>query len=66
VVVGGDTLHALFRALAGGHIELTGVPANGLALGQLVGATGVPLPILTKAGGFGASDLWLRLLPAAA
>jgi D-threonate/D-erythronate kinase len=66
VVVGGDTLHALFRALGAARIELTGAPASGLALGDLVVADGTALPLLTKAGGFGASDLWLRLMRQAA
>jgi uncharacterized protein YgbK (DUF1537 family) len=66
VVVGGETLYALFRALGGNRIELTGTPASGLALGELAVADGAPLPVLTKAGGFGTSDLWLRLLHQAA
>ncbi|HVQ75367.1 MAG TPA: four-carbon acid sugar kinase family protein [Candidatus Binatia bacterium] len=60
-VVGGETLHSVFRVLGAGRLELTGAPAAGLALGTLV-AGGGRLPILTKAGGFGDRDLWLGLL----
>lgn len=61
-VAGGETLHALFRALEARRLELTGAPAPGLALGDLVSDASPPLTVLTKAGGFGSRDLWVRLL----
>jgi uncharacterized protein YgbK (DUF1537 family) len=62
VVAGGDTAHALIVALAADRLELRGSPSSGLALGDLV-VDGAPrFAVLTKAGGFGAADLFLTLL----
>ena len=61
VLTGGDTAQAVMRALGARHIELTGAPASGLALGRLVVDSTSTIPILTKAGGFGAPDLFVAL-----
>ena len=61
-VSGGDTAHALMGALGADHIELTGAPASGLGLGELVTRAARSLPWLSKAGGFGAPDLFTALL----
>jgi uncharacterized protein YgbK (DUF1537 family) len=61
-VSGGDTAHALMSALGADRIELTGAPASGLGLGELVTRASRSLPWLSKAGGFGAPDLFTALL----
>jgi D-threonate/D-erythronate kinase len=61
-VTGGDTAYALLRALRPRRFDLTGAPADGLALGRLVRDSGRPLALLTKAGGFGAADLLTTIL----
>jgi len=63
-VTGGATAAAVMRALGASHLELAGAPARGLALGALVVPDASPLPVLTKAGGFGAPDLYLQLMSA--
>ena len=60
-LTGGETAHAVMRALAARRIELTGAPSSGLALGRLVVDSTSMIPILTKAGGFGAPDLFVAL-----
>lgn len=59
---GGDTAWALLEALGASRLEVTGAPLSGLAIGALVTRDGSTLSLLTKAGGFGASDLFLSLL----
>jgi uncharacterized protein YgbK (DUF1537 family) len=61
-VTGGDTAHALIRALRPRGFELLGAPADGLALGRLTRDGAPDLPMLTKAGGFGRPDLFTALL----
>lgn len=61
VLTGGETARAVMRALAARRLELTGAPSSGLALGRLVTDSTSPIPILTKAGGFGAPDLLVAL-----
>jgi uncharacterized protein YgbK (DUF1537 family) len=61
VVTGGQTAVALYRALEAERIDLVGVPGPGLALGYLHAARRPALPILTKAGAFGAPDLFVSL-----
>jgi len=61
-VTGGDTAHALIVALEADHLELRGSPSSGLALGDLVVDGAPTLAVLTKAGGFGAANLFLTLL----
>ena len=58
---GGDTARAVMAALGADRIELAGAPAPGLALGELV-TPRMTIPWFSKAGGFGAPDLWLTLL----
>ena len=62
VATGGETALALFRAVGAERLELAGAPASGLALGEAIVGAGRALPLLTKAGGFGAPDLLLTLL----
>jgi uncharacterized protein YgbK (DUF1537 family) len=61
VLTGGETAHAVMRALAAHRLELTGAPSSGLALGRLVVDSTSTIPILTKAGGFGPPDLFVAL-----
>ena len=61
-VTGGDTAVALYRELDAERIELLGAPLPGLALGRLRQGDGRELRLLTKAGGFGAPDLFGRLM----
>ncbi len=62
VVTGGETAAALLRALGAERLDLVGVPGPGLALGRLQAPGHPDLPVLTKAGGFGAPDLLVSLL----
>jgi uncharacterized protein YgbK (DUF1537 family) len=61
-VTGGDTAVALYRELDAERIELLGAPVPGLALGRLHRGDGRALLVLTKAGGFGAPDLFATLM----
>lgn len=61
-VTGGQTAVALYRALDAERIDLVGAPGPGLALGYLRAPGHPALPILTKAGAFGAPDLFVSLL----
>ncbi|MGH7277047.1 MAG: four-carbon acid sugar kinase family protein, partial [Candidatus Rokuibacteriota bacterium] len=61
VVTGGETAIALYEALGAERIDLVGAPAPGLAFGYLRGRDHAALPLLTKAGGFGAPDLLVSL-----
>jgi uncharacterized protein YgbK (DUF1537 family) len=61
VVTGGETAVALWTALGAERLELVGAPAPGLAFGHLRAPGRDPLPVLTKAGGFGAPDLLVSL-----
>jgi uncharacterized protein YgbK (DUF1537 family) len=66
-VTGGETAYEVLQALSATRLDLLGAPASGLALGALTVAgsarlDGSPLPLLAKAGGFGAPDLFLTLL----
>lgn len=62
VLVGGETAVAVYQALKGELIEVVGAPLPGLALGHLRGGQAGGCLVLTKAGGFGPSDLFLSLL----
>jgi uncharacterized protein YgbK (DUF1537 family) len=64
VVTGGETAVAVFRALGATRIDLVGAPAPGLAWGWLAAPRRPPLAVLTKAGGFGAPDLFVALVMA--
>jgi uncharacterized protein YgbK (DUF1537 family) len=61
MVTGGETAAALFQALGASRIDLVGAPRPGLALGYLSLPDRPPLPVVTKAGGFGADDLLVSL-----
>jgi D-threonate/D-erythronate kinase len=61
-VTGGDTAAALYREFDAERIDLVGAPGPGLALGRLRAGDGRELTLLTKAGGFGAADLFVRLM----
>jgi D-threonate/D-erythronate kinase len=65
-VTGGETAFGVIAALGATRLDLVGAPASGLALGALTLAAAPArpprLPFLTKAGGFGAPDLFLTLL----
>jgi uncharacterized protein YgbK (DUF1537 family) len=61
VLSGGETAIAVMRALGARRLELAGAPASGLALGRLIADNRSPLPVLTKAGGFGAPGLLVAL-----
>ncbi len=63
-VTGGETAYEVLQALGATRLDLLGAPASGLALGALTVARSDvrPLPLLAKAGGFGARDLFLTLL----
>ena len=61
-VTGGDTAVALYREFDAERIDLLGAPVPGLALGRLRRGDGLEFTLLTKAGGFGAPDLFARLI----
>jgi uncharacterized protein YgbK (DUF1537 family) len=61
-VMGGDTAVALYRELDADRLELLGAPLPGLALGRIRWGNNRELTLLTKAGGFGPPDLFVRLL----
>lgn len=61
VVTGGHTAIALFEALGAERVDLVGPPAPGLAFGWLRSPAHPGLAVVTKAGGFGAPDLFVAL-----
>jgi uncharacterized protein YgbK (DUF1537 family) len=61
VLTGGETAHAVMRALGARHLEIDGAPSSGLALGRLVVDGTAAVPVLTKAGGFGLPGLFVAL-----
>ncbi len=61
-VTGGETAIALWKALGAEGLDLLGAPRPGLALGRLRVPGRPPLPLLTKAGGFGEPELFASLL----
>lgn len=66
LAMGGETAVALHAALAAQRLDLIGAPLPGLALARLQGPATPDLPLVTKAGGFGAPDLLVALLADAA
>jgi len=62
VATGGDTAIEVLRAIGAHWIELHGAPSIGLGLGVAVVDSTTRFPLLTKAGGFGAPDLFPSLL----
>jgi len=61
-VTGGQTAVALYKALKAERLDLVGSPGPGLAFGYLRAPRHPALAVLTKAGGFGAPDLFVSLL----
>lgn len=66
LVTGGETAAALYAALEADGLDLLGIVVPGVALGRLHTAVCPPLPLLTKAGGFGGPGLLVELLCAPA
>ncbi len=60
-VTGGGTAIRLFEALGAERFDLVGPPAPGLAFGWLRSPSHPDLAVLTKAGSFGAPDLFVSL-----
>lgn len=60
VATGGDGASAVLDALAAGGIALVDEVTGGMPLGTLTGGPASGLPIVTKAGGFGARDVLIR------
>jgi uncharacterized protein YgbK (DUF1537 family) len=60
-VTGGRTALALWEALGAERMDLVGPPAPGLAFGYLKAPRHPALALLTKAGAFGAADLFVSL-----
>jgi uncharacterized protein YgbK (DUF1537 family) len=60
-VTGGQTALALWQAFDADRVDLLGAPAPGLAFGFLRAPGHPALGLLTKAGGFGAPDLFVSL-----
>ncbi|MDX6249121.1 MAG: D-threonate/D-erythronate kinase [Kribbellaceae bacterium] len=60
VLAGGDGALAVLSALSATGIRLDGEVANGVPIGYLTGGPYAGLPVVTKAGGFGADDILIR------
>jgi uncharacterized protein YgbK (DUF1537 family) len=56
VVTGGDTLHALLRALGAHGVDLEQEVAPGIPVGRIAGGPWAGLRIVSKAGGFGGTS----------
>jgi D-threonate/D-erythronate kinase len=56
-VTGGDTLAALLAVWKAAGIDIDGALAPGIPIGRIRGGQLAGMPIVTKAGGFGAPDL---------
>jgi uncharacterized protein YgbK (DUF1537 family) len=61
-VTGGASLHALLQALGAASLLATGELMPGVALSRIQGSRWHDLPVVSKSGGFGASDLLIRLI----
>jgi uncharacterized protein YgbK (DUF1537 family) len=60
-VTGGHTAVTVFEALGAERVDLVGPPAPGLAFGWLRSPAHPNLAVVTKAGSFGAPDLFVSL-----
>jgi len=60
VATGGDGASAVLDALQAGGIALADEVTGGVPVGTLTGGPAAGLPIVTKAGGFGADDVLIR------
>jgi uncharacterized protein YgbK (DUF1537 family) len=61
VIAGGDTALNICNALDAAGINLTAELLDGIPFGYLCGKKHEGLPIVTKAGGFGAPDAFVRI-----
>ncbi len=61
VLSGGDTASLVCRALAADEIHLSGELAAGIPFGSLAGGPFDEIPVVTKAGGFGAPDALIQI-----
>lgn len=64
VATGGDGARSVLVALAARGIALVDEVMGGVPLGTLTGGTAAGLPVVTKAGGFGAEDVLVRAVRA--
>ncbi len=64
VVTGGDGARAVVEALGATGIALRDEVAAGVPIGTLVGGRAEGLPVVTKAGGFGAEDVLVHAVQA--
>ena len=60
VATGGDGAKAVLEALGAVGITLVDEVTGGMPLGTLTGGTEAGLPVVTKAGGFGAPDVLIK------
>jgi uncharacterized protein YgbK (DUF1537 family) len=61
VATGGDIALACCKTLGGTFLQITGEPVPLVVAGKLLGGIRPDLPIVTKAGGFGSEDAFVRL-----
>lgn len=64
VATGGDGASAVLAALGASGIALVDEVTGGMPLGTLTGGPAAGLPVVTKAGGFGARDVLTRAVKA--
>ena len=60
IVTGGDTARGILDLLGAQAIDLIAEVASGVPHGRIVGGIADGLPIITKAGGFGQPDVFIR------
>lgn len=64
VATGGDGARQVLTALGANGIALVDEVTGGVPLGTLIGGRSAGLPVVTKAGGFGAEDVLVRAVRA--
>lgn len=64
VATGGDGARQVLAALGASGIALVDEVTGGVPLGTLIGGSAAGLPVVTKAGGFGAEDVLVRAVRA--
>jgi len=63
VLTGGDTAYAVLKFLGGRGLDITSEVSPGVPVGRVVGGQYDRYPVVTKAGGFGGTDvLWQAIL----
>lgn len=62
VITGGDTAVHICRAMGARGIDLVTELLPGIPLGRLLGGMAEGLPVVTKAGGFGPPDAFVRVV----